>query len=170
MLVLPSSMSTEAFGIVQLEAMSFGKPVVNTDLPTGVPEVAPNDVTGLTVPPRDSEALANAVNTILHEPARYDRYCRSAAQRAGALDGALPRRRARRVSRRDEVARCAREALIVARTRLFIGPRSRMASSFNPCMTFLQVTRRLYSLHMFPCPVPFRQHMQPSTALKDNQV
>ncbi len=84
----PSVINTEAFGIVQLEAMSFGKPVVNTDLPTSVPEVGPHDVTGLTVPPRDATALAGALNAILREPERYERYSRAARARAGELSTA----------------------------------------------------------------------------------
>lgn len=83
--VLPSVASNEAFGLVQLEAMAFGKPVVNTDLPTGVPEVSVNDVTGLTVPPRDAGALGEALRMILQDDERRMRYGRAAAQRAREL-------------------------------------------------------------------------------------
>ncbi|MBI2930937.1 MAG: glycosyltransferase [Planctomycetes bacterium] len=83
--VLPSVMNNEAFALVQLEAMAHGKPVINTDLPTGVPEVSLHDVSGLTVPPRDPVALADAIQTIAGDPSRYDRYSRNALARAKEL-------------------------------------------------------------------------------------
>ncbi len=63
--LFPSSEPSEAFGLVQLEAMAAGKPVINTYLNTAVEEVSINEVTGLTVPAKDAEALHEAIQKLL---------------------------------------------------------------------------------------------------------
>lgn len=63
---LPSTYRAEAFGVVLLEAMTYGLPIVASDIPgSGVPWVNQHGVSGLNVPIGDEKALAEACNQIL---------------------------------------------------------------------------------------------------------
>ena len=66
---MPSTERAEQFGLVQLEAMHCGKPVVATRLGTGVEYVTLDEITGLLVEPGNEQALAQALNRLLGDPA-----------------------------------------------------------------------------------------------------
>ncbi|MCM1312349.1 MAG: glycosyltransferase [Bacteroides sp.] len=79
---LSSVQKTEAFGIVQIEAMSFGKPVVATTIPhSGVSWVNKHGVSGLNVRPKDARAIAEAIMTITNDETIYRTYSRNAKER-----------------------------------------------------------------------------------------
>lgn len=65
--VLPSINEAEAYGIVQIEAMVCGKPLICTELGTGTSFVNQHNVTGLVVPPRDTKELAHAINKMTND-------------------------------------------------------------------------------------------------------
>lgn len=79
--ILPSISRAEAFGLVQLEAMAAGVPVINTCVDSGVPEVSIHGMTGLTVEPGNVDALVDAVNHLLHDEALRTTFGERARQR-----------------------------------------------------------------------------------------
>jgi rhamnosyl/mannosyltransferase len=64
---LPSLATSEAFGLVQVEAMACGRPIVNCRLANAVNEVAPDGICAVTVPPGDARAMAGALNRLLED-------------------------------------------------------------------------------------------------------
>jgi rhamnosyl/mannosyltransferase len=70
----PSTARSEGFGLVQVEAMTSGCPVINTAIAgSGVAWVCRHDREGLTVPINDPAALAAAAKRLLTEPGLRER-------------------------------------------------------------------------------------------------
>ncbi len=63
--VVPSRM--EAFGLVNIESMALGTPVVASNV-GGIPEIVRDGLDGLLVPPGNPEALASALKVLLSDP------------------------------------------------------------------------------------------------------
>jgi rhamnosyl/mannosyltransferase len=80
--VLPSITPNEAFGLVQVEAMACGKPVISCSLRSGVPWVNQAGQTGLIVPPADAKALASACRQLLQDEGLRARLGQTGRQRA----------------------------------------------------------------------------------------
>jgi rhamnosyl/mannosyltransferase len=73
-LALPSVTRAEAFGYVQLEAMACAKPVVSTDVPSGVSWVNQHERTGLVVKAGDAVALRAALERLMSDESLRHRY------------------------------------------------------------------------------------------------
>jgi rhamnosyl/mannosyltransferase len=82
--VLPSIARSEAFGLVAIEAMACGTPLVTTEIGTGTTFHNVSGITGLVVPPSDPKALAEAIQQILQNETRRAEMGKNAADRAKA--------------------------------------------------------------------------------------
>jgi glycosyltransferase involved in cell wall biosynthesis len=67
--VLPSTSRAESFGLVLVEAMASGLPCITTEINSGNSYIVQNNVTGLVVPPRSPQALAQAIARLIANPA-----------------------------------------------------------------------------------------------------
>jgi glycosyltransferase involved in cell wall biosynthesis len=78
---MPSVTRAEMYGMTQVEAMSFGKPLVSTNIPmSGVSWVNQDDVSGIVVSAGDSEALVNALNRLISDKACHEKLSRGAIE------------------------------------------------------------------------------------------
>ena len=84
-LYLGSAVGGESFGMVLVEAMAAGLPIVASDIP-GYDEVVTGGVEGVLVPPRDPEAVARAVAGILDDPELMERLSKAGRERARSFD------------------------------------------------------------------------------------
>jgi glycosyltransferase involved in cell wall biosynthesis len=81
-LAVPSDI--EAFGLVSLEAMASGRPVVAFDV-GGIPEIVVHGETGLLVTHADTKAFASALLRLLRQPEVRHRMGRAGRARAETL-------------------------------------------------------------------------------------
>jgi L-malate glycosyltransferase len=89
--LLPSA--SESFGLVALEAMAAGVPVIASDT-GGLPEVVLNGETGFLAPVGDVEAMADAGVAVLADPRAWTRVSEAARARATerfGVDRVVPR-------------------------------------------------------------------------------
>jgi glycosyltransferase involved in cell wall biosynthesis len=90
----PSNIRSEAFGMVQVEAMASGCPAINCDIPgSGVPWVCRHEREGLTVPINNAPAFGAAARRLLSEPGLHERLSQGAKQRAQKFSDELMAKR-----------------------------------------------------------------------------
>ena len=73
--------SSPTFGVVQLEALANGLPVINTNLKSGVPFVSLDDYSGITVESNNRDALRNAIVKVISNKDLYELYSINALER-----------------------------------------------------------------------------------------
>jgi rhamnosyl/mannosyltransferase len=82
--VLPSNSRAESFGLVLQEAMAAARPCVTTELGTGTSWLVQDGINGLVVPPKNPEALAAALASLLADPDKRRQMGQAGQQRACA--------------------------------------------------------------------------------------
>lgn len=72
---------SESYGMVTIEAMAAGLPIIATDT-AGTPEIIDNGRTGILIPSKDPDALASALVELIHDRERVSRYAEAAEKDA----------------------------------------------------------------------------------------
>jgi glycosyltransferase involved in cell wall biosynthesis len=80
--ILPSITKSEAFGIVLLEAMACGKPLISTDIGTGTSFINQDGITGFVIRPRNSKILSEKIKEILNSKELKEKFSQNSLQRA----------------------------------------------------------------------------------------
>ncbi|KAB0490639.1 rhamnosyl/mannosyltransferase [Pseudomonas vancouverensis] len=80
-LVFPSHLRSEAFGITLLEGAMYGKPLISCEIGTGTTYINIDHETGLVIPPRDADALANAMRKLWESPTLAAQFGESSQRR-----------------------------------------------------------------------------------------
>lgn len=83
--VLPSKSAAESFGMVLLEAMASGRPVIGSRI-GGIPELIEDGSSGLLVPPGDPQALASAIVRVLRDRRLAQGLAEAGVRKAGLYD------------------------------------------------------------------------------------
>ncbi|WCN36679.1 N-acetyl-alpha-D-glucosaminyl L-malate synthase BshA [Aneurinibacillus uraniidurans] len=78
-LLLPSAQ--ESFGLVALEAMACGKPVISSNA-GGLPEVVLDGETGFVLPIGDVDGMAARAIQLVSDPGMYEKFARQSIERA----------------------------------------------------------------------------------------
>jgi glycosyltransferase involved in cell wall biosynthesis len=110
----PSHVRSEAFGMVQVEAMATGCPAINCDIPgSGVPWVCRHEREGLTVPINDSDAFGAAARRLLEEQGLHERLSHGARQRAQKFSDELMAQRSLAIYQQVLQRKQTRKSLIL---------------------------------------------------------
>jgi len=81
--VKTASGNMDGIPVVLMEAMALGTPVVSTQV-SGIPELVIDEKTGLLCPPKDADALADALARLLHDPQQRARLRQEAREKVSA--------------------------------------------------------------------------------------
>lgn len=84
-IVFPSHLRSEAFGISLLEGAMFGKPMISSEIGTGTSYINISGQTGLVVPPSDAAALKAAMHQLWHDQELAEKLGQAAAERYSQL-------------------------------------------------------------------------------------